>query len=195
MRTLCAVHAVYAARSWLVAFRDVRAVRAVAGRFVYWPDDARAMFQACTATEPTWPGTARYLLQFCKHGDACVYVCVCTQILHNLVGNSCKFTKAGHVLIGVRYDSRLRAVALSVSDTGCGIPSEALHSVFDAFSQGLHRASEGLGLGLHLVVEFVKAHHGLIEARFLCHFIFHRSLFPPLISMHGLNACGCHMAG
>lgn len=87
------------------------------------------------------------------------------QILHNLVGNSCKFTKTGHVLIGVRYDSTLRAIALSVSDTGCGIPTEALHTVFDAWSQGLHRTSEGLGLGLHLVVEFVKAHHGLIEVR------------------------------
>eukprot|EP00892_Ulva_mutabilis_P012841 jgi/Ulvmu1/992/UM103_0019.1 len=85
------------------------------------------------------------------------------QILHNLVGNACKFTKTGHVLIGVRYDSTLRAVALTVSDTGCGIPNEALHTVFDAFTQGVHRSSEGLGLGLHLVVEFVKAHHGLIE--------------------------------
>lgn len=100
-------------------------------------------------------------LRRCCCGD----VGVAVQVLHNLVGNACKFTKTGYVLIGVRYDSALRAVALSVSDTGCGIPSEALHTVFDAFTQGVHRSSEGLGLGLHLVVEFVKAHHGLIEVR------------------------------
>lgn len=53
-----------------------------------------------------------------------------------------------------------------MQDTGCGIPHEKLGSVFEAFEQAdmsTTRKYGGTGLGLHLVKELVKSHHGEIE--------------------------------
>ena len=76
-----------------------------------------------------------------------------TQILANLIGNAIKFTESGKisVLAEERPDSRW---ALTVADTGIGIPDEERAAIFDEFRQSEapdHRGRGGAGLGLSIV--------------------------------------------
>jgi signal transduction histidine kinase/GGDEF domain-containing protein len=96
------------------------------------------------------------------------------QILTNLIGNSIKFTaEGGKILITAKplpkekeggYGDR---VAVSVKDTGIGIPPEHLESIFEKFHQvesSLHRSVSGTGLGLAITKGLVEAHQGKIWA-------------------------------
>jgi CheY-like chemotaxis protein len=58
-------------------------------------------------------------------------------------------------------------VAVSVRDTGIGIPPESLASIFDMFSQvdrTIERSTGGLGIGLALVKGLVEMHGGTVKA-------------------------------
>lgn len=71
------------------------------------------------------------------------------QILLNLVGNAVKFTPQG--AIDVVVGAVGSELAISVRDTGIGIPAEALPHIFDEYRQvdgGLTRRYGGAGLGL-----------------------------------------------
>jgi PAS domain S-box-containing protein len=87
------------------------------------------------------------------------------QILINLVGNAIKFTSEGEVCVRVVTDAAThRPVAISVIDTGIGIPHERQRAVFDPFEQGdssTRRQFGGTGLGLSIVKTFA----GLIGGR------------------------------
>jgi signal transduction histidine kinase len=55
---------------------------------------------------------------------------------------------------------------LEVSDKGPGIPEAALSRIFDRFERAATmRHYSGLGLGLYVVREIVKAHNGMVTAR------------------------------
>jgi signal transduction histidine kinase/HAMP domain-containing protein len=88
------------------------------------------------------------------------------QILTNLVNNAIKFTERGFITVMVRaldLDTRLE---LKVSDTGPGIPAEALSSVFDKFRQidsTTTRNYSGAGLGLYIVKTFVGLLQGEVD--------------------------------
>lgn len=74
------------------------------------------------------------------------------QILVNLAGNALKFTSQGSVRVRARTagdEARGRTLAIEVSDTGIGIPPEALGKLFRPFSQ-VHQRSGGTGLGLQI---------------------------------------------
>nr|WP_207168407.1 ATP-binding protein [Thiocystis violacea] len=76
------------------------------------------------------------------------------QILKNFLANAVKFTEQGHVRISVEArDDRELPVALSVSDTGIGIPLDKQEIIFDAFQQAdgsTRRRYGGTGLGLSI---------------------------------------------
>ena len=86
------------------------------------------------------------------------------QILGNLLSNAFKFTESGSVTItvgkpgaGVEFSqpslSRQRTVALSVMDTGIGIPEKKQQLIFEAFRQvdgSTTRRYGGTGLGLSI---------------------------------------------
>lgn len=85
------------------------------------------------------------------------------QVLTNLIGNAFKHTpEDGRV--AVRAVREGAAVRVTVSDTGEGIPPEALERVFEQFFQVESHASkkEGLGLGLTIAREIITAHNGEI---------------------------------
>lgn len=86
------------------------------------------------------------------------------QVLGNLISNALKYTpKGGRItLVGCRDGAGVR---LSVSDTGPGIPEEALESVFERFSQGRPGEHGGLGLGLYISRCLVEAQGGRIWAQ------------------------------
>ncbi len=89
------------------------------------------------------------------------------QVIHNLLSNALRYTpEGGRVSINVRLlGGRPLQVAVSVSDTGPGIPPEDLPHIFDRFFRGdpsRARKSGGTGLGLVISKELVEAHGGRI---------------------------------
>ena len=89
------------------------------------------------------------------------------QVLSNLIGNAVKFTlKGGKVSITTRNEASGKLV-IEVSDTGIGIPADALSRIFSPFEQGdssINRRYGGLGLGLSIARTLIKAHGGTLEA-------------------------------
>ena len=88
------------------------------------------------------------------------------QVIRNLLDNAIKYTPAGGE---IRVATRLEGAdaVLTVRDTGEGIASELLATVFDLFVQGLpalDRSRGGLGLGLTLVKRLVALHGGSVSA-------------------------------
>src|SRR5262249_11225186 len=70
--------------------------------------------------------------------------------------NALKFTSRGVVTLEAQVDPA-GGVEITVADTGCGIPAEALPVVFDMFRQVPGTAGGGVGLGLHIVRRFIDA--------------------------------------
>jgi signal transduction histidine kinase len=86
-----------------------------------------------------------------------------TQVLLNLVGNAIKFADLGEVRLTARAVNGHFAV--SVADTGPGIPEHEQTRIFDQFHQvdsSLTRAKGGTGLGLAIVKQIVEMHGGRI---------------------------------
>jgi two-component system sensor histidine kinase GlrK len=84
------------------------------------------------------------------------------QVLRNLIGNALKFTpRGGTVNIATRRVDK--AVIVSVSDTGPGIPKEHATLIFDKFQQvpGSGRLL-GTGLGLAIVKHIIQTHGGTV---------------------------------
>ncbi|MGA7121938.1 MAG: ATP-binding protein [Polyangiaceae bacterium] len=89
------------------------------------------------------------------------------QIVWNLLSNAVKFTpKGGQVTVRAHREGS--EVRIHVSDTGEGIPRDALPIVFQPFQQAdssTTRRHGGLGLGLAIVAQLVAAHGGTAEAQ------------------------------
>jgi PAS domain S-box-containing protein len=86
------------------------------------------------------------------------------QVIVNLVGNAVKFTENGTIGIGVsflpQWQSGQSAVSVEVTDTGIGIPQEALPRLFQPFMQAessTTRRYGGTGLGLAISRQIVTA--------------------------------------
>lgn len=86
------------------------------------------------------------------------------RVLMNLISNSIKFSPA-KTTVRVQLASREREALISVVDEGPGIPEADRVQIFDRFFQASNnraRASQGLGLGLAIAREIVRAHGGEI---------------------------------
>jgi signal transduction histidine kinase len=85
------------------------------------------------------------------------------RVVDNLLGNALKYTPAGSP-VTVHAVRRNDLAVLSVEDRGGGIREEERTRLFDRFYRGSAAAgTEGLGLGLALVAEVAKWHHGTVE--------------------------------
>jgi len=85
-----------------------------------------------------------------------------TQILVNLLSNAIKFTPTGGH-ISAECAAVDDAVTLTVSDTGSGIPTEKLATIFEPFVQlkeGLADREGGIGLGLSISRDLARAMKG-----------------------------------
>ncbi len=93
------------------------------------------------------------------------------QVLNNLVSNAVKFTEHGAVVLSVACapsprDDGLVRLDFIVADTGIGIPSDKLDSIFAPFSQAENwttRKYGGSGLGLSIVERLVSLMQGSIR--------------------------------
>jgi signal transduction histidine kinase len=95
-----------------------------------------------------------------------------TQVVTNLLGNAIKFTPEGGK-ISVEIDPRQSApgtaeepgVAVSVQDSGIGIPKQDQERIFEKFEQVSLASPQGVsstGLGLTIAKEIVELHGGRI---------------------------------
>jgi two-component system sensor histidine kinase ChiS len=85
------------------------------------------------------------------------------QILHNLVGNALKFTDSGIVEVSAQVVDNY--LAITVSDTGIGIPKDKFDRIFESFEQAdgsTARQYGGTGLGLAVTKKLVELHGGEI---------------------------------
>lgn len=88
------------------------------------------------------------------------------KVLVNVLSNAHKFTPVGGrigVDLSLLDNDR---VAISIADSGVGIPAEELEKVFERFYQVKSEGHnyQGSGIGLHLAKEFVTLHKGQIWA-------------------------------
>ncbi len=92
------------------------------------------------------------------------------QVLLNLAGNAIKFTNEGHVAIHTRVveqNVNNAEIEFTVADTGIGIASDKLESIFDQYIQAdksIESRFGGTGLGLSISKEIVCAMGGNITA-------------------------------
>ena len=90
------------------------------------------------------------------------------QVLQNLVSNAIKFTDLGEVEIAVDVEEILGAkvpTRFRVIDSGIGITSDKLESIFEAFDQGgeeINRVYGGTGLGLSISRKLVELMGGTL---------------------------------
>ncbi len=102
------------------------------------------------------------------------------QILYNLVGNAIKFTSAGTVEVSAKVvighqslvispeslSNDKEQIAITISDTGIGIPSDKFYTIFESFEQAegsTARVYGGTGLGLAVTKQLVELHGGEIR--------------------------------
>lgn len=88
------------------------------------------------------------------------------QVVLNLVSNAVKYTPdGGRVTVAADSDNLTRCVVFSVSDTGLGIPPDAIPKLFDKFYrvENYKRVAKGTGLGLSLCKHITETlHHGQV---------------------------------
>lgn len=86
-------------------------------------------------------------------------------VVSNLLDNASRYTpEHGHITVVLEADDR--AVTLTVSDDGIGITPELLPTIFEPFVQdprALAYSGVGLGIGLTVAREIVRAHGGQIS--------------------------------
>jgi signal transduction histidine kinase/ActR/RegA family two-component response regulator len=97
------------------------------------------------------------------------------QILFNLVNNAVKFTSVGSIQIKVhkrvttsKRDNHTVTLSFEVQDTGIGINSSAMESLFQRFNQvhhGLNKDYGGTGLGLEISQSLARLMGGEIEVK------------------------------
>ena len=92
------------------------------------------------------------------------------QILLNLFSNAVKFTESGQIKLNIKSNGKqddLNIIEFSVEDSGIGIPTDKLESIFESFTQASNdttRKYGGTGLGLAIVKDLVKLQGGEIKA-------------------------------
>ncbi|AWH29016.1 MULTISPECIES: hybrid sensor histidine kinase/response regulator [Stenotrophomonas] len=124
--------------------------------------DLAEVTRAVLAEAGSAHGSAR--LQFEQDGDSGLQGDLdrLGQIAANLVGNA--LTHGGDSAVQVQVDGRdAHTVTLRVRNAG-QIDAALLPRLFEPFKASFH-PSKGLGLGLYIADQFVRAHHGRLTAR------------------------------
>lgn len=93
-----------------------------------------------------------------------------SQILFNLISNSVKFTPVkGKIRVKIKFDKEeagFHYIKVTVKDSGIGIPSDKLETIFDPFiqvSNDTARKYGGTGLGLTIIKKIITIMSGEIQ--------------------------------
>ena len=83
-------------------------------------------------------------------------------LLRNLLGNAFRYTPdGGRVVISTQREGA--EIALTIDDSGPGIPADSRERVFERFYRLGARGGDGVGLGMSIVQSVVVAHHAIIR--------------------------------
>jgi len=118
-------------------------------------DDLEAMFRLRAETKGLELVFERHHeIPTCIHADNLKL----RQVLINLLGNAVKFTEQGIVRCQVVSNDAYDRLDFSIADTGLGISSAELETIFEAFTQSQvgRDAQQGTGLGLAISQQFVR---------------------------------------
>lgn len=89
------------------------------------------------------------------------------RVFINLVNNAFKYTNQnGRIVIRVHQSEK--NLQIDVTDTGCGIPEDAIEKLFTEFYRvdtAINQEVKGTGLGLAMVKHIVEAHKGRISVK------------------------------
>ncbi|HET8580976.1 MAG TPA: ATP-binding protein [Candidatus Paceibacterota bacterium] len=89
------------------------------------------------------------------------------HVINNLIDNAIKYTLKGSVAVRLSCDTVNHMAKVSVTDSGAGIPKEALSKLFEKFVRAKNANSvnvSGSGLGLYVAKQMIVAHQGRIWA-------------------------------
>lgn len=91
------------------------------------------------------------------------------QVFNNLIDNAIKYTEKGFVKINLYADDENGRIFFEVLDSGIGMGKETEALIFQKFTRAGENIfqvhTEGLGLGLYVSKEIIKAHNGKIYAK------------------------------
>ncbi|PWG78389.1 hybrid sensor histidine kinase/response regulator transcription factor [Pararcticibacter amylolyticus] len=90
---------------------------------------------------------------------------IVATILDNLLSNAFKYTQTGSIVLALRdvTDHGVQFTEIEVSDTGSGIPADAISKIFERYYQvGRDRHVSGTGIGLALAQNLASIHEGKI---------------------------------
>lgn len=93
----------------------------------------------------------------------CLDIVLMTQALTNVLLNVVEHTPPG-TPVGIFVEKRDRAIQLTISDEGPGVPPVDIPNLFARFFRGENAASGCVGLGLWVSKAIVEAHGGGIRA-------------------------------
>jgi signal transduction histidine kinase len=89
------------------------------------------------------------------------------QIIHNLINNAIKYTEKGAITVYVHEDKKTKKIYVDFLDTGIGMNTDTLHSIFQKFERGDKANTvnvKGTGLGLYVAQKMAEAMNGTITA-------------------------------
>jgi signal transduction histidine kinase len=89
------------------------------------------------------------------------------QVFWNLLRNAIKFTPEGGSISITSRNDPVDWIEIEITDSGIGIESNRISSIFTAFEQGgdhITRTFGGLGLGLSICGALIDAHGGTVTA-------------------------------
>ena len=84
------------------------------------------------------------------------------RMLINIIDNAIKYTNKGNITVSLKKENK--SALITVSDTGIGISQYEINKIFTRFYRSKFSNGEfGHGLGLSIVSQIVKYHHGTIK--------------------------------
>lgn len=155
--------------------QETTRLNAIVDKLLFFARPAESKFQPCNLND-----LVEQVLQFVAEGYGSSRVKVQTalapdlplarvdpeqmkQVLMNIVYNAYQAMPEGGTLrVRTGLSSDREYVAVTVADTGCGIPPENLSRIFDPF---FTTKAQGSGLGLALAHEIISAHGGYVDVK------------------------------
>ncbi|MBO6303075.1 MAG: HAMP domain-containing histidine kinase [Ruminiclostridium sp.] len=114
-------------------------------------DVSGVMAPVCAKKENTLKVSSKCAQKVCGNAELLL------QVLINLIVNACRYTEKGAISVEAEDDGS--SAVFLVTDTGSGIPPEAVPHIFE---RG-YTTGEGSGLGLAICKETVELHGGTLE--------------------------------